>query len=171
VCRWVFQTDPDRYKHFHSMADRIYSGEVAKPTPEGILEFMSIGVLSAGGSDAHAYAWAKNGKALQFQAPSAPEEHPGLHYRGGPGRVCCVTRLQYDAHVRLTEVGEGWTMDEVAHASVTPAIGYQALHPGPGRALRVRRTTEDDAAELLPRDLTVRDAGFRHFECLDILAE
>ena len=78
---------------------------------------------------------------------------------------------RYDAHVRLTEVGADWTMKDVAHASVTPAIGYQAMHPGPGRTLRVRRTTDDDSAPLLPEALTVREAGFTHFECLDIVVE
>ena len=85
--------------------------------------------------------------------------------------VALVSRLQYDAHVRLTDVGLEFTMDEVAVACVEPAIGYQARHPAPGKPLRVRRTTEDDSALALPRQMTVREAGFTHFDMIDVYVE
>src|SRR4029453_4100139 len=129
VCRWVFETEPARYKHFRSIADRIYTKEIDPPTPENILRFMGIGVLSEGGNDAHAYTWAKNGAPLEFDPPGEPIHHAGLDYGGGDGSIACVTRLQNDAHVRLTEVDLELTMDEVAALSAAPAIGYQASHP------------------------------------------
>jgi toluene monooxygenase system protein A len=170
VCRWVFETEPDRYKHFHSVADRMYTGEIEAPTPENILRFMGIGVVSAGGKDAHEYLWAKNGSPLSFEPPAELVHHRGLDYARGDRSVACVTRLENDAHVRLTELDLELTMDEVAATSSAPAIGYQATHPAPGRPLRVRLTSDRDDSPLFPRDMTVREAGFKHYECLDILA-
>ena len=172
VCRWIFGTEPDRYKHFRSVADRMYTGEIDPPTPESILRFMGIGVVSSGGNDAHGYAWARNGSPLKFEPPLEPIHHSGLDYARGELRsVACITRLQNDAHVRLTELGLDLTMDEVAATSAAPAIGYQATHPAPGRPLRVRLTSESDDSPAFPRTLTVRDAGFNHYECLDIFVE
>jgi hypothetical protein len=44
-------------------------------------------------------------------------------------------------------------------------------HPDPSKPLRVRPTTDDDSAPALPRAMTVTDAGFRHFECIDVFVE
>jgi toluene monooxygenase system protein A len=170
VCRWVFETEPSRYQHFRSVADRLYTGEIDPPTPDNVLRFMGIGVVSAGGNDAHGYSWARNGSPLKFE-PGEAVHHAGLDYARGAASVACVTRLQNDAHVRLTELDLDMTMDDVAHASAAPAIGYQAWHPAPGRPLRVRRTSERDDSPPLPRAMTVREAGFQHYECLDVLAE
>jgi Toluene-4-monooxygenase system protein B (TmoB) len=85
--------------------------------------------------------------------------------------VAVLSRLQYDAHTRVIDVDSEFTMDQVAAACAAPAIGYQAKHPDPTKPLRVRFTTDDDSAKALPRDMTVRQAGFKHFDCIDIFVE
>lgn len=85
--------------------------------------------------------------------------------------VAVLSRLQYDAHTRVIDVGLDFTMDQVAEACCAPAVGYQTTHPDPTKPLRVRRTTDDDSAPALPRAMTVKDAGFRHFECIDVYVE
>jgi toluene monooxygenase system protein A len=59
VCQWIFDLEPERYSHFNTIADRLYNGEINPPTPDNLLRYMSIGVLSPGGTDAHDYAWAR----------------------------------------------------------------------------------------------------------------
>jgi hypothetical protein len=85
--------------------------------------------------------------------------------------VALVSRLQFDPHVRVVDVDESFTMDQVAAACAEPAIGRQARHPSPGKPLRVRRTTDDDSAPGLPTSLTVKQAGFTHYEPVDIYVE
>jgi hypothetical protein len=85
--------------------------------------------------------------------------------------VAVLSRLQFDAHTRVIDVGTDFTMDQVAEACCAPAVGYQTTHPDPSKALRVRRTTDDDSAPVLPREMTVKDAGFTHFECIDVYVE
>lgn len=87
------------------------------------------------------------------------------------GSVALISRLQFDAHTRVIDVGLEFTMDQVAAACAAPAVGYQTTHPDPSKPLRVRRTTEDDSATVLPRTMTVKDAGFSHFECVDVYVE
>ena len=82
-----------------------------------------------------------------------------------------LSRLQFDAHTRVIDVESGFTMDQVAAACAAPAVGYQTTHPDPTKPLRVRRTTDDDSAPTLPRDMTVEQAGFTHFECIDVFVE
>lgn len=86
-------------------------------------------------------------------------------------KVALLSRLQNDAHVRVVDVDTEFTMDEVAAACAAPAVGYQAQHPDPSKPLRVRLTTKDDSAHALPRDLRVKDAPFKHFECVDVFVE
>ena len=57
VCKWIFGTDPVRYKDHHSIVDRMYSGEIEPPTFDNILKYMGCGEVSEGGRDAHDYAW------------------------------------------------------------------------------------------------------------------
>lgn len=85
--------------------------------------------------------------------------------------VAVLSRLQFDAHTRVIDVESGFTMDQVAAACAAPAVGYQTTHPDPSKPLRVRRTTDDDSAPALPRDMTVEQAGFKHFECIDVYVE
>jgi toluene monooxygenase system protein A len=59
VCRWIFDVEPERYSHFDTMVDRMYNGVIDPPTPENLLRYMGIGVVSLGGTDAHNYEWAK----------------------------------------------------------------------------------------------------------------
>lgn len=82
-----------------------------------------------------------------------------------------LSRLQNDAHIRVINVSDDLTMDQVVEACLEPAVGYQTTHPAPGQLLRVRPTTPEDNAEPFPRDMTVKDAGFKHYECVDIYAE
>ena len=81
--------------------------------------------------------------------------------------VAVLSRLQFDVHTRVIDVEAEFTMDEVAAACAAPAVGYQTT-PKP---LRVRLTTDDDNAPVLARDLTVAEAGFTHFECIDVYVE
>ncbi len=85
--------------------------------------------------------------------------------------VALISRLQFDAHTRVIDVELEFTMDQVAAACAAPAVGYQTTHPDPSKPLRVRRTTDDDSAMALPRTMTVKDAGFAHFECVDVYVE
>jgi toluene monooxygenase system protein A len=56
-CRWIFTTDPERYKHHLSIVDRMYSGEIDPNTLDNVLIYMGIGVVSEGGRDGHDYRW------------------------------------------------------------------------------------------------------------------
>ena len=56
-CRWIFTTDPERYKHHLTIVDRMYSGEIDPPTLDNVLTYMGIGVVSEGGHDGHDYSW------------------------------------------------------------------------------------------------------------------
>lgn len=85
--------------------------------------------------------------------------------------VALLSRFQNDAHVRVIDVGPDFTMDQVAAACAEPAVDRQVRHPAPGKPLRVRRTTKDDSAAPFDRSLTVREAGFRHYECVDVFVE
>jgi hypothetical protein len=85
--------------------------------------------------------------------------------------IAVLSRLQFDAHTRVIDVDSGFSMDQVAAACAAPAVGYQTTHPDPSKPLRVRRTTDDDSAATLPRNMTVKDAGFTHFECIDVFVE
>lgn len=85
--------------------------------------------------------------------------------------IAFISRIQFDAHVRVTDADDSFTMDQLAVACAAPAINRQTRHPAIGRPLRVRRTTEDDTGETLPHDMTIRQAGLRHFECIDVFVE
>jgi hypothetical protein len=85
--------------------------------------------------------------------------------------IALLSRFQNDAHVRVVDVTPEQTMDEVAAACAAPAIDRQVRHPDPAKPLRVRKTTPDDSALARDRHMTVRDAGFRHFECIDVFVE
>jgi hypothetical protein len=85
--------------------------------------------------------------------------------------IALLSRFQSDAHVRVIDVMPDQTMDEVAAACAAPAVNRQVRHPDPSKPLRVRATTRDDSAAPFARNLTVRDAGFRHFECVDVYVE
>jgi len=82
-----------------------------------------------------------------------------------------LSRLQFDAHTRSINVESDDTMDRVAEAAASVAIGIHAVHPDPSQPLRVRFTTDDDSGKPLARDLTVAQAGFRHFDCIDVYVE
>jgi toluene monooxygenase system protein A len=56
-CRWIFTTDPDRYKDHESLVDMLVYDRFDPATPDNILKHMGINVVSRGGRDAHNYAW------------------------------------------------------------------------------------------------------------------
>lgn len=85
--------------------------------------------------------------------------------------VALLSRFQNDAHVRVIDVELDFTMDQVAVACAEPAVDRQVRHPAPGQPLRVRLTTKDDSATPFERTMTVRQAGFRHYECVDVFVE
>ncbi|GAA4555587.1 YHS domain-containing protein [Pseudonocardia xishanensis] len=70
VCKWIFELEPDRYKTFNTIADRMYNGEISPNTPENILQYMGAGVISQGGRDAHDLAWVK--AYDEVEAPRTP---------------------------------------------------------------------------------------------------
>lgn len=86
-------------------------------------------------------------------------------------KVAVISRFQNDAHTRVIDVDSGFTMDQVATACAAPAVDRQVRHPDPSKPLRIRPTTDDDRAAALPRSMTVAEAGFRHFECIDVFVE
>lgn len=85
--------------------------------------------------------------------------------------IALLSRFQNDAHVRVIDVEPDYTMDQVAAACAAPAVDRQVRHPDPRKPLRVRATTKDDSAPPFDRALTVEQAGFRHYECIDVFVE
>ena len=85
--------------------------------------------------------------------------------------VAIISRFQHDAHTRIIDVDAAFTMDQVAAACAAPAVDRQVRHPDPSKPLRVRLTTDEDSAPALPRSMTVAEAGFKHFECVDVFVE
>jgi Toluene-4-monooxygenase system protein B (TmoB) len=85
--------------------------------------------------------------------------------------IAVLSRFQNDAHVRVINLELTFTMDDVAAACAEPAVDRQVRHPDRSKPLRVRHTTEQDDAPALPRSMTVSEAGFRHFECIDVFVE
>ena len=90
--------------------------------------------------------------------------------------IAVLSRFQNDAHVRVIDVESRAAVltrqaDQVAAACAAPAVDRQVRHPAPGKPLRVRPTTKDDSAPAYARAMTVREAGFRHYECIDVFVE
>lgn len=84
-------------------------------------------------------------------------------------RIALLGRFPDDLCVRVVDVGVDYTMDQVARACAELTLDRTVRDPGPGARLFVRRTTPDDSAVPFPPEVTVADAGFRHFECVDVL--
>lgn len=85
--------------------------------------------------------------------------------------LAVLSRLQYDAHIRVINIDSEFTMDEVARACAAPAVGYQTSHPDPSKPLRIRLTTKNDSATPFPRDMKVKDTKMKHYECIDVFVE
>ncbi|MFI7709004.1 toluene-4-monooxygenase system B family protein [Nonomuraea sp. NPDC049480] len=85
------------------------------------------------------------------------------------GRMALLGRFPGDLCVRVVDVGIDDTMDQVARACAELTLGRTVRDPGAGARLLVRRTTPDDSAAPLPCEVTVAEAGFRHFECVDVV--
>ena len=59
VDRWVFQTDPERYKDHLNITDMAVRGLIQPMTPDGALNFMGLSEAERGGDSGH-YAWAES---------------------------------------------------------------------------------------------------------------
>ncbi|MGH8596268.1 MAG: toluene monooxygenase, partial [Gammaproteobacteria bacterium] len=59
VDRWVFLTDPERYKDHLNVADMAARGMIQPMTPDGALNFMGLSAAERGG-DSGNYAWAES---------------------------------------------------------------------------------------------------------------
>lgn len=57
VDRWIFEQEPERYQDHQSIVDRFLAGKINPPDLGGVLQYMGLGVVSAGGDDAHNYSW------------------------------------------------------------------------------------------------------------------
>jgi len=78
-----------------------------------------------------------------------------------------LSRFQSDCHVKVVEATAEQTIDALAAECARHSIGLHVADQ-PGMVLRVRATTEADDAEPWPRNMTVAEAGLKHFECIDI---
>lgn len=56
VDRWVFQQDPQRYKHHQSISDRFLAGLIQPQTMEGVLQYFGLHPGERG-KEAHDFAW------------------------------------------------------------------------------------------------------------------
>ena len=75
--------------------------------------------------------------------------------------------LSDDCHVKVVEAEPAQDMDALAAVCAHHSIGLHVADR-PGKILRIRPTTDDDNAEPWPRDMTVGDAGLKHYDCIDI---
>lgn len=85
--------------------------------------------------------------------------------------IALLSRFQNDAHVRVIDVEPDFTMDQVAAACAAPAVDRQVRHPDKTKPLRVRLTSPADDAPPFDRAMTVQQAGFVHFDCVDVFVE
>lgn len=82
-------------------------------------------------------------------------------------QIPLVSNFEGDFVLQLVAVDDGSTMDEVAQACAVHSVGRR-VKPQPGRTMRVR---VQDAAAPVGRSVTVRDAGFRPMETIEIYFE
>ena len=78
-----------------------------------------------------------------------------------------LSRFQFDCHVKVVEAESAQDMDALAAACAYHSIGLHVADQ-PGKILRIRPTTDGDDAEPWPRNMTVGEAGLKHYECIDI---
>jgi len=82
-------------------------------------------------------------------------------------RITLSSTMEDDFVTLLLPTDTEHTMDQVAEAGARDVIG-QRVAARPGRVLRVRRL---GTKQLLARNLTVHDAGFREMEPIEIVFE
>ncbi|MEV5408769.1 toluene-4-monooxygenase system B family protein [Thermopolyspora sp. NPDC052614] len=85
-------------------------------------------------------------------------------------RLALLGRFEADLCVRVVDVAPDYTIAQVIEAAAELTVDRYVRRPEPGMTLRLRRTTPDDSAPPLPPDLTVAEAGLRHFDCVDVYA-
>ena len=78
-----------------------------------------------------------------------------------------LSRFQNDCHVKVVEAEPAQTIDALAAECARHSIGVHVAER-PGKILRIRPTTDADDAAPWPRNMTVAEAGLKHFECIDI---
>lgn len=167
VCRWIFETDPERYKKHESLVDRIFNGRIDPPTEENVLNYMGINVVSEGGHDAYGYEWVEAYRGQQ-RSPAVGEGHTRPNGANGEAeRIPIISRFQYDAHCKIVDVAPHWTMDEMTEACAYHSLGHH-VRDEPGKILRVRRMTDDDSAMPFARKATVGELGFKPLDILDV---
>lgn len=57
VDKWIFEDDPERYRHHKNLVDRFLGGDIQPADLSGALEYMGLGTVGPGGEDAHGFAW------------------------------------------------------------------------------------------------------------------
>ena len=57
VDKWIFEDDPERYRHHRNLVDRFLGGDIQPADLPGVLEYMGLGTVGPGGDDAHGFAW------------------------------------------------------------------------------------------------------------------
>jgi toluene monooxygenase system protein B len=78
-----------------------------------------------------------------------------------------TSNFEEDFVLQLLPVDTDNTMDEVAAAAAHHSVGRRVA-ARPGHAMRVRRQGSD---ELLPRTMTVVEAGLLPMECIEVVWE
>ena len=78
-----------------------------------------------------------------------------------------TSNLEEDFVLQLLPVDTDNTMDEVAAAAAHHSVGRRVA-ARPGHVMRVRRQGSED---LLPRTMTVIDAGLMPMECIEVVWE
>ncbi len=76
-----------------------------------------------------------------------------------------TSNVEEDFVLQLLAVDTENTMDEVAAAAAHHSVGRRVADR-PGQILRVRRQGSE---ELLPRSMTVVDAGLTPMECIEVV--
>jgi toluene monooxygenase system protein A len=169
VCRWIFETEPERYRRHESLVDMLVFGRFDPPTPETVLRYMGIGVISEGGRDSNGYRWVEAYRGQHGHTATghvSPLADCALKPRGGP-LLYVLSRFEGDGHVKTVEVDTGFTMDEFARYCAQFSVGHHAKDQ-PGRALRVRRTTPGDDAPPFPPTMRFAECGPRLMDSFDV---
>lgn len=70
IDRWIFQTNPARYRDHMSIVDRLLGGLIQPADLGGVLNYMNIAPGECG-DDAHKYAWAEKFRANPYSVKAA----------------------------------------------------------------------------------------------------
>jgi hypothetical protein len=144
-------------------------GRFDPPTPDTVLRYMGIGVISEGGHDSNGYQWIEAYRGRHGHRANghvSPLADCTLGFKGGR-RLYVLSRFEGDGHVKTVEVDTDFTMDEFARYCAQFSVGHHAKDQ-PGRTLRVRRTTPGDNAPAFPREMRFADCSPRLMDSFDV---